>query len=111
MTTMFAARDAQGGVRFVAEVPRGAACACFCLACGSPLVAKKGEVNEWHFAHESDQERPECEAGLRNLLRRIVLEEMRATDAWVRQPFTAPNPVPGRAPLSWSNCRESVRSS
>jgi hypothetical protein len=24
------------------------------------LVAKKGLINEWHFAHESGQERPEC---------------------------------------------------
>lgn len=106
MTTMFAARDARGNVRFVADVPRGAACACFCLSCNSPLVARKGGVNEWHFAHESDQERLECEVGLRNLLRRLVLEEICATNAWVQTPFTVAHPTPGREPLSWTAHRK-----
>lgn len=35
----------------IADVERGAKCACICSACRQPLVAKKGEVLRHHFAH------------------------------------------------------------
>lgn len=34
-----------------ATVARGLACNCFCAACNAPLVARKGEINQHHFAH------------------------------------------------------------
>ncbi len=33
------------------EVERGLKCGCICAACGHPLVAKQGEIRDWHFAH------------------------------------------------------------
>jgi hypothetical protein len=42
--------------------------------CKSPLVAKQGDTNEWHFSHEASQERPECEAGAENLARSLGIE-------------------------------------
>lgn len=36
-----------------ASVNRGEACGCVCPSCKTPLVARQGEVNEWHFAHKS----------------------------------------------------------
>lgn len=87
MTQLFAAVDAQGEIRFVGDVPRGAACGCFCPVCNSPLVAKQGEVNEWHFAHEGQQERVECAAGAVNLLRRLALESLRTRSMWVPEPM------------------------
>ncbi len=74
MSQLFAALDAQGQIRFVGDVARGAACGCFCPVCASPLIAKLGEVNEWHFAHISGQERPDCVVGAINLLRRLGVE-------------------------------------
>jgi hypothetical protein len=74
---LFAAVDAAGQIRFINDVPSGAACACFCAACGSPLVARKGTVKVHHFAHEASQERPECVAGALNLLRRLTVEFLR----------------------------------
>lgn len=65
-------------MRFIGEVARGAACGCFCPECASPLVAKLGDEREWHFAHEAGQERPECEAGAMNMLRRLAVEHLRA---------------------------------
>ena len=65
-------------MRFIGEVARGAACGCLCPECGSPLVAKLGDEREWHFAHEAGQERPECEAGATNMLRRLAAEYLRA---------------------------------
>jgi hypothetical protein len=77
MIRLFAALDGSGAMRFIGEVARGAACGCFCPECASPLVAKLGEEREWHFAHEAGQERPECEAGAMNMLRRLAVEHLR----------------------------------
>lgn len=59
---------------FIGSALSGAQCGCVCPTCGSPLVAKQGDINAWHFAHEAGQERPECEAGAANMLIRIMLE-------------------------------------
>ena len=76
MSQLFAALDARGAIRFVGDVPRGAACACFCPDCSSPLIARQGTEKEWHFAHEGGQERPECLVGAQNLLRRFCMEHL-----------------------------------
>ena len=73
---IFAGLDAQGVIRFVGDVPRGAECGCRCVSCGAPLVAKQGDVRRWYFAHEASQERPDCFAGAVNLLRRIAIERL-----------------------------------
>ena len=42
----------------VDEVPRGANCGSVCPSCKRPLVARQGDINDWHFAHTS--ENPGC---------------------------------------------------
>ena len=76
MTThFFAALDASTNeVRFVGDVAQGRAANCICPACRSPLIAKQGQLNVWHFAHSAGQERPECYPGAVNLMRRIAIE-------------------------------------
>jgi hypothetical protein len=74
--SIFAGVDAGGAIRFVGDVSRGAACGCDCVACGAPLVARRGEIRNWHFAHEASQERPECFAGAVNLLRRLTISRL-----------------------------------
>ncbi|MEO8124444.1 MAG: competence protein CoiA family protein [Burkholderiales bacterium] len=81
MIRLFAGLGGDGAMRFIGEVERGAACGCRCPECGSPLVAKQGNEKEWHFAHEGGQERPECEAGAINMLRRLAVEYLRAQPA------------------------------
>ena len=103
MSQLFAALDAQGEIRFVGDVPRGAACGCFCPACASPLVAKLGEVNEWHFAHVAGQERPDCIVGAVNLLRRLGVEYLNqladlALPIYTEQIFEGPA---RRRPENW----------
>lgn len=85
MAELFAALGPDGDVRFVDEVPRGVACGCRCPECFSPLVAKQGEARAWHFAHEGGQERPECEVGAANLLRRLAIGILRS------KPFELPS--------------------
>ena len=75
---LFAGIGHDGSMRFIGEVERGAACGCLCPECRSPLIAKQGTEKDWHFAHEAGQERPECEAGAANMLRRLVLEHLQA---------------------------------
>lgn len=72
MVSIFAGMDDTGAIRFLNEVPSGLACGCFCMVCGSALIARKGEINEWHFSHVSGQQHPECLVGARNLVRRYV---------------------------------------
>ena len=35
------------------EVERGRRCNWICPSCKTPLIARQGEINEWHFAHVS----------------------------------------------------------
>jgi len=37
----------------VSAVEKGIQCGCICPSCKTTLIARKGEVNEWHFAHAS----------------------------------------------------------
>jgi hypothetical protein len=63
-------------MRFIGEVERGADCGCVCPECASPLVARQGAANDWHFAHEASPERAECRAGATNMLRRLAAEHL-----------------------------------
>lgn len=49
----------------VSEVKRGRKCNCICPSCKTPLIARQGEVNDWHFAHAckgvSSQTENRCE--------------------------------------------------
>lgn len=49
----FGLNPATGEYVDVSDVPRGSASGCVCPSCRVPLQAKQGEVNRWHFAHES----------------------------------------------------------
>lgn len=85
------AYDAGGEIRFVGDVPKGAACGCVCPTCSSPLVARQGQENEWHFAHEASQERPECVVGAMNLARSLGIEHLRrlhASGKLILPPYT-----------------------
>jgi Competence protein CoiA-like family len=49
-------RDANGKMVSIDAVIRGLACQCFCSACNAPLIARKGEKNQHHFAHYVETE-------------------------------------------------------
>jgi hypothetical protein len=61
-----------GQHQFIGEVHSGLQADLFCEICGSKLVAKKGQVNEWHFAHENGNQSQECLVGALNFIRRSV---------------------------------------
>jgi len=57
----------------VDEAERGRACGCLCPApgCGAPVLARKGERNRWHFAHEDGSV---CDAAPESALHRLAKE-------------------------------------
>jgi hypothetical protein len=66
----------------VADVPSGKDCQCYCPSCKIPLIAKKGEIKEWHFAHDNkfiDKEQIEpCDfswaVAVKMMLKQILIE-------------------------------------
>ncbi|PPC94865.1 MAG: hypothetical protein CTY33_02970 [Methylotenera sp.] len=40
-------------IKSINDVERGLACGCSCPSCGEALIARQGDVREWHFAHTS----------------------------------------------------------
>ncbi len=61
----------------VKQVERGLACMCFCFECGEPVVARKGEKNEHHFAHFNNKE--SCtihpESILHKFAKQVIMQE------------------------------------
>jgi flagellar biosynthesis GTPase FlhF len=49
-------QSADGRMVSIDAVTRGLDCQCFCSACSLPLVARKGEINQHHFAHYTEPE-------------------------------------------------------
>lgn len=49
----------------VYDVERGKKCDCICPSCRTPLIARHGDCNTWHFAHANkgvyDKTKKECE--------------------------------------------------
>ncbi|WP_166656383.1 competence protein CoiA family protein [Paraburkholderia sp. BL10I2N1] len=59
----------------VSEVARGKACECCCVACGSRVIAKKGNQTAWHFAHLSKADcRHAAETALHKAVKQVILE-------------------------------------
>lgn len=69
------AMDKDGRMRSVDEVARGLACECICPCCKEPVIARQGEVREWHFAHASGAECEHAAEGALHLAAKQVLLE------------------------------------
>jgi len=70
------ALNKEGRVKSIEDVSRGLSCECYCPSCGEVVIARQGEVREWHFAHESGSE---CEGAAESALhlaaKQILAEE------------------------------------
>lgn len=73
---MHFARGADGSIVDVTQVPRGSACACVCLGCSAPLLAKQGKVNAWHFGHASGASHRACAESALHLAGKELLREL-----------------------------------
>lgn len=61
----------------IKQVEKGLACHCFCFECNEPVVARKGEKNEHHFAHSSNKESCNIspESILHKFAKQVIMEE------------------------------------
>lgn len=79
------AMDKAGRIRSVEEVARGLACECICPSCGDAVIARQGEVREWHFAHAAETD---CESGIETALhlaaKQLLLERRGLTVPEIR---------------------------
>ncbi|WP_421867050.1 competence protein CoiA family protein [Motiliproteus sp.] len=71
-----------GALVFIDEVERGLDCGCCCPHCGGRLIAKKGEVNQHHFAHYQVEN---CGAGLETALH-LLGKEILQTEGCLQLP-------------------------
>lgn len=56
----------------IQDVIRGLACSCICFECGERVLARKGDINEHHFAHISNKE--SCVINLESVLHKYAKE-------------------------------------
>lgn len=49
----FGLHTPSASLKDVGSVNKGSQCDCICPSCKTPLIARQGEVKEWHFAHQS----------------------------------------------------------
>ncbi|MBR1840349.1 MAG: hypothetical protein IJ782_07195 [Prevotella sp.] len=68
------ARNQNGEIVFIDTVPNGSNCNCSCVGCGKPLIARQGEKNQHHFAHEGGNVRECYDKTLHSLAEQIIKE-------------------------------------
>ena len=69
----------------VSDVPRGKDCGCVCPSCKTPLIARHGDIKEWHFAHATrkiyKQTESECSfsffVSVRMMARQVVSQDLK----------------------------------
>lgn len=61
-------------MQYIANVPKGKSCQCICPGCNTPLIARKGQKNTWHFSHSVAVE---CngETALHKAAKQILVQE------------------------------------
>ena len=67
----------EGALVHISEVETGLACGCECQNCGERLIAKKGEVNEHHFAHDHNSDCLGATESALHLLAKEVISQSR----------------------------------
>jgi hypothetical protein len=75
----FAIDHSSGELVEVGQVRSGRSCGCACPSCGQSVIARQGEVNQWHFAHDSKGKEPPkslCDISFYVCCKRFVIEQL-----------------------------------
>lgn len=57
------------------EVANGRGCDCVCIACGTRLQARQGEIRIWHFAHDGETQcQVAAEAAIHHMAKQLIAE-------------------------------------
>ena len=71
----FALHSPSGRIVTPVEVESGLGCECVCAGCGAKLMAKKGGVRAWHFAHYEDTDcRNATETAIHRMAKQLIAE-------------------------------------
>ena len=73
--TMLVALNENKNLIHITEAVRGLACNCTCFECGETVLARKGEINEHHFAHANNKE--SCAINPESVLHKYAKEIIR----------------------------------
>ena len=67
-----------GRIVSIREVANGKACDCSCPECGEVVIARQGEIRQWHFAHASGADcSGSAEGALHRAAKQLIVEEGR----------------------------------
>lgn len=66
----------EGQLVHIADVPRGLSCGCSCVRCNLPLVARKGNKRQHHFAHAVTTGCPGATETILHLLTKEILSKL-----------------------------------
>lgn len=75
----FAIESCSGELVEVGHVKAGRDCGCVCPSCGQSVIARQGNINQWHFAHDSKCVTPPdslCEISFYVCCKRFVIEQL-----------------------------------
>lgn len=75
----FALEPLSGELVDVGQVKSGRDCGCQCPSCGQSVIARQGDINQWHFAHDSKASVPPhclCEISFYACCKRYVIEQL-----------------------------------
>lgn len=78
----------------IKQVERGLACHCFCFECSEPVVARKGDKNEHHFAHSSNKE--SCHINPESILHKFAKQVIMEAKTVVLPPLPNTDEVTAR---------------
>lgn len=74
------ARALDGSLCAIEDAERGLACRCTCLACSAALVARKGKLRRWSFAHQANHQAAcdfAAETALHYAMKELIAQEKR----------------------------------
>lgn len=67
-----------GRIVSIREIANGKACDCSCPECGEVVIARQGEIRQWHFAHASGADcSGSAEGVLHRAAKQLIVEEGR----------------------------------
>lgn len=75
----FAIEYSSGELVEVGQVKSGRGCGCVCPSCGQSVIARQGDVNQWHFAHDNKGKIPPkslCEISFYVCCKCFVIEQL-----------------------------------
>lgn len=109
------ALDNDGKIVHVQDVTRGADCGCRCPACAGSLIARQGDVRQWHFAHMPGVDCPgAAESALHRAAKEVIVRagglELPSAFAEHRIQHSGGREFVGRAeqPYGWFDFSEAV---